>query len=103
MTISSISLTLCNHPSANRKQVLAVKGLSTEDFLKKFGDEAEEKANEAADALIKQFQERYPEKRADHPDKLYPDFPQLDEFWFAEYKGTVASALFISVICMDPT
>ena len=41
----------------------------------------------AADAIIAKFKEEYPEKATAHPDKLFPGFEMLDQFWFAEYKG----------------
>ena len=67
-----------------RKQILATRGLGYEDFK----DVAE--ATAAADALIQQFQEKYPEKVAEHPNNIFPGTPQLDQFWFAEFKGTFA-------------
>ena len=66
---------------AFRKQVLATKGLGFEDFA------TTAEANAAADALIQQFQEKFPGKVAAHPDQLYPNTPQLDHFWYAEFKG----------------
>ena len=42
----------------------------------------------AADLLLKEFQARYPAKKQQHPDQIYTDMPQLDQFWYVEYKGT---------------
>ena len=64
-----------------RKQVLATRGLGPEDF------KSEEDFKTAADAIIQQFKDNYPEKVAQYPDKLFPGFEQLDQFWCAEYKG----------------
>jgi hypothetical protein len=70
---------------ALRKQVLVTKGLDFSDFA------STEEAYKAADVLIAKFQERFPDKVALHPDQSpAPDMPQLDSFWYAEYKGAWA-------------
>ena len=60
---------------------MATKGLTVQDF------QTQEEAFKAADDLIKLFQEMYPDLKEKHPDQLFPDMPQLDSFWFAEFKG----------------
>ena len=60
---------------------MATKGLGVEDF------DSVEDYMKAADVLIKEFQEANPEAVAKHPNKIYPDNQQLDQFWFALYKG----------------
>ena len=61
--------------------MLASKGLTPEDF------EDKQKASEAADVLVKAFQSKHPSVLALHPDKIFPDIPMLDSFWYAEYTG----------------
>ncbi len=75
-----------------RKQVLATRGLGFEDFK----DVPE--AISAADQIIKQFQSRYPEKVTAHPDWIYTGLPQLDQFWFAEYKGILGELVCLFVL-----
>ena len=60
---------------------MATKGLGVEDF------EKTEDFMAAADTIIQEYQEANPEAVAMHPDKIYPANQQLDQFWFAEYKG----------------
>jgi len=70
---------------ALRKQVLVTKGLDISDFG------STEEAYKAADIVIARFKERFPDKVALHPDQSpAPDMPQLDSFWYAEYKGAWA-------------
>ena len=64
-----------------RKQILQTRGLTREDFS------SPEEMKNAADVLIKNFQDSYPEKVAEHPSRLVEGMDQLDQFWFAEYKG----------------
>ena len=61
--------------------MLATRGVGPEDFT------TDEEWKKAADAIIAKFKEEYPEKATAHPDKLFPGFEMLDQFWFAEYKG----------------
>ena len=60
---------------------MATKGLGFEDF------DSVEAFVKAADILIQEFQQRNPQAVANHPNKIYPDNQQLDQFWFANYKG----------------
>ena len=60
---------------------MATKGLGLEDF------DSAETFMKAADTLILEFQQGHPEAIVKHPNKIYPDNPQLDQFWFALYKG----------------
>ena len=60
---------------------MATKGLGVEDF------DSLEAFMKAADLLIQEFQQGHPEAIAKHPNKIYPDNHQLDQFWFALYKG----------------
>ena len=64
-----------------RKQVLQTKGLTESDFK----DTTE--AFAAADAVIAQYQTAFPKKREYNPDIIFPQMPQLDQFWFADFKG----------------
>ena len=65
-----------------RKQILGTRGLGIEDFS------SLEEANTAADNIIKHFQEKFPQKVIDNPNQINPGMPQIDQFWFVEYKGT---------------
>ena len=51
--------------------------------------ESMQQAFEAADKMVEQRRVEVP-KLAETPDKIFPGFPQLDQFWFAEFKGTWA-------------
>jgi hypothetical protein len=76
-----------------RKQVLGSRGLELGDF-----DDVDA-AMAAADVIITQFQAKYPQKVVAHPNQMYDDHPQLDQFWFAEYKG-VPGETFILFMCL---
>ena len=65
-----------------RKQVLATRGLGPKDF------NTGEEANIAADLLVKDFHDKYPAKKALHPDIIFEGQPLLDQFWFAKHDGT---------------
>ena len=77
----------CHGHTNLRKQVLFTRGLGMEDFK----DVPEAMA--AADQIIQQFQTKYPDKVAAHPDMVFDGLPQLDQFWFAEYKGILGELL----------
>jgi hypothetical protein len=64
-----------------RKQILGTRGLATADFA------TEEAAYTAADVLIKVYKDGHPEVVAMHPDICFEGMPQLDQFWYAEFKG----------------
>jgi len=64
-----------------RKQVLGSRGLTLSDFA------SEEDAYKAADVLVNVYKDEHPEVVENHPDILFEGLPQLDQFWYAEFKG----------------
>ena len=64
-----------------RKQILLTRGLEVADF------DDNDAAYKAADTILAEQRTKMPHLRQKHADKLYPDSPQLDQFWFCEFKG----------------
>ena len=48
----------------------------------------QESADAAADALVKNFKDWFPEEAAKYPDQKVDGFPMLDTFWFGVHEGT---------------
>ena len=61
--------------------MLTQKGLDVSDFKDR------DEAFEAADAIIANYKAAFPDKEVEHPDIIFPNMKQLDQFWFGEYKG----------------
>ncbi len=68
---------------------MATKGLCREDF------DSGEDFCKAADTLVAQV---HPDRVVEHRNMLYDGFPQLDSFWFAEYKGAWGFLRYLFVI-----
>ena len=64
-----------------RIEVLSLKKLTVDHFPSLV------EAFEAADALVKRCAEDFPELVAKNPPRLFPDMPQLDQFFFIEQTG----------------